>query len=641
MRGSGRARAEGPPGGEEPPAPFTLEEVVGGVDRRANLRRTPWLAAQSARMVWNASRRGMLAMLTLQLLAGGGVALQLLIARRLLNELIAVGDGAPTSDLYLPIAAVTAVSIGVAVVGATAAQRQRLLTEEVGRYAFDRIVAVASSVDYQRLEHPDFYDQLKRAETSGQIRLVAMVTAASQLVSALIATGAIAVVLAVLSPLLLGFVVLAAVPSLLAAVHNSRESHTFEYHMTAESRERAYLLELMTSRPAAKEVRLLGLGPHLRRRYRELTDERLRQLRRFLRARLRVSVIASAANAAGMAIALVALVWLLAHDHLGVASALTAGLAMQQLGGRLQAVTGSVSALIEAGLFLDDYQRFVDTAPAGGIAELEAEEDAAAAVPIHRDPRHLVLDGVSFTYPRADRPALEDVSLEVRPGEVVALVGANGSGKTTLVKLITSLYRPDRGRVLWDGVDAADLPPSAVGSQVSVVFQDYLQYHLSALDNIVFGDVDRCDERDAAQRAAARAGAHEFLAGLPRGYDTRMGLQFEGGHELSVGQWQRLALARAFFRDAGFLILDEPTAALDPRAERDLFARVRELSAGRSVIVISHRFSSVRAADRIFVLDGGRVIEEGSHDELMVAGGRYAELFEMQAAAYLADGRGR
>jgi ATP-binding cassette subfamily B protein len=203
------------------------------------------------------------------------------------------------------------------------------------------------------------------------------------------------------------------------------------------------------------------------------------------------------------------------------------------------------------------------------------------------------------------------------------------------VKLITQLYRPGAGRVLWNGQDAAGLSPAETSEEITVLFQDYLQFHLSALDNIAFGRVERERRLEDAVEAARRAGAADYIERLPNGYGTRLGLQFHGGHELSVGQWQRLALARAFYRGGGLLILDEPTASLDPRAERDLFVQMRELSRGRSVLLISHRFSSVRSADRIYVLDGGRVAESGSHAELMARRGQYAELFNLQAAAYL------
>lgn len=605
------------------------------MDRRRRLRRTPRLTLDALRLVWRASPRNLVALLLLQLLSGAGVAGQLLIAREIMQELLAVSRGGATSGLYAPIGAFAATGVAVASLNALAMHQQRLLVELVGRYAFDRIVAVGSTVQFRLFETPEFYNQLQRAQSSGDFRISGMVTSVSQLISALLTTVGIAGVLLFLSPLLLALVALAAVPALLAAISNSRQTYAFEYAMTPESRERAYVLGLMTSRGAAKEVRLLGLGDHLRARYRALTDERLRQLRLFLARRLRVSLLGGLASALGLAIALGSLVVLLAGDHIGVATALTAGIAMQQLAARLTTITGALTQIIESGLFIDDYQAFIALAP---TAEADEASEPQAG-PVRGAFDHVSVEGVSFTYPNAATPALRDVSLEVAPGEVVALVGANGSGKTTLVKLICRLYEPDSGRIAWNGVDAATLPAAAVASDLTVLFQDYLAYHLTALDNIVFGRIEKPATLEDAVTAARRAGAHDFLVRLPQGYHTRMGLEFSGGHELSIGQWQRLALARAFFRDGSFLILDEPTASLDARAERDLFAQIRELSEDRSVLLISHRFSSTRSADRIYVLDEGRITESGTHADLMARGGRYAELFSLQAAAYLGEER--
>jgi ATP-binding cassette subfamily B protein len=246
------------------------------------------------------------------------------------------------------------------------------------------------------------------------------------------------------------------------------------------------------------------------------------------------------------------------------------------------------------------------------------------------------VNGVSFSYPTATDPAIRDVSLGIRSGEIVALVGENGSGKTTLAKLLAGLYRPATGTITWDGIDINSVDAAQLRSGIAVIFQDFARFHLRARDNIGLGRVDAIDDLDDIREAARHANADEFLSSLPNGYETILGPEFEGGSDLSIGQWQRVALARAFFLQAPFVILDEPTAALDPRAEHDLFERIRGLLAGRTVLLISHRFSSVRNADRIYVLQSGRVTEAGTHDELMGVEGHYAELFRLQAAAYLA-----
>jgi ATP-binding cassette subfamily B protein len=625
---SGNRDRDAPPSGDDA-GRYTVDELLFPRNRRSQLRRTPDLASDAIALVWAASRRNLVVMVGLNLLSSAAVAVQLLIAQRLMNALVSVTRGGDPSALYLPLALFTLAAILLAVVNGFAAYQQRLVVELTGRHAFEQLVAAGSTVDYTRFESPEFYDQLRRAQNSGEFRIVDMVNSVSQLIGALLTTISIALVLASLSPVLLVLVVVAAVPALVASLRNSRESYAFEYAMTAESRERAYVLAVLTDRGAAKEVRLFGLGRHLRDRYAALTEERVRQLRMFLAKRLRVTVIGGIAGAFGMGIALVTLVLLLTNEVIDVATALTAGLAMQQLAGRLSAITASAARLIESGMFIDDYQTFLSLVPPTPARR--------GTQPVrHRVGRldSLRIDGVSFTYPAASRPAVDDVTLEIGRGETVAVVGANGSGKTTLAKLICQLYKPDAGRVLWNGIDTATLDPQEVTSEITVLFQDYLQYHLPVLDNIVFGRVERDGRREDAIAAAQRAGAHDFLARLPAGYETRLGLQFEGGHELSTGQWQRVALARAFYRGGSFLVLDEPTAALDPRAERDLFQQIRTLTEGQATLLISHRFSTVRSADCIYVMACGRIAESGSHDALMARGGVYAELFEMQAAGY-------
>jgi ATP-binding cassette subfamily B protein len=299
-----------------------------------------------------------------------------------------------------------------------------------------------------------------------------------------------------------------------------------------------------------------------------------------------------------------------------------AGIAI--IGARIAGAGYSVSSLSEAGFYLDDFAMFLEMAAV----------PPPSATPAPANFERITVEDVSFTYPSSQQPALTDVNLEIRAGEVLALVGENGSGKSTLAKVLAGLYRPSSGRVAWDDQDVAAFDQPAFSRRVAVIFQDFLRYHLSASDNIGLGRFEAAADRTSIAGAADQAGAAEMIEKLPSGYETLLGPEFLGGVDLSVGQWQRMALARAFFRNAPFVILDEPTASLDARAEHELFVRIRALLRDRTVLLISHRFSSVRTADRIYVLHEGHVVEDGTHQELIALGGRYAEMFGLQAAAY-------
>jgi ATP-binding cassette, subfamily B, bacterial len=298
---------------------------------------------------------------------------------------------------------------------------------------------------------------------------------------------------------------------------------------------------------------------------------------------------------------------------------------VRMVAGRVQQVFGGVSGLFESSYFLRDFFAFLERRP---------DPSAAGGEPVLEPFTELRVEGLSFAYPGTDREVLRDVSLTIRAGEVVALVGENGSGKTTLAKLLAGMFQPTRGRVLWDGRDVRLLDAEEMRRHVGVVFQDFVRYQLTARENIGFGREEWLEDDARIEEAARLAGAHDAIAALPAGYDTGVGKEFQGGFDLSGGQWQRIALARAFFRDAALLVLDEPSASLDARSEHQLFEHVAGLAAGRSVLLISHRFSTVRDADRILVIHEGEIAEEGTHEELIAASGRYAELFDLQARSY-------
>jgi ATP-binding cassette subfamily B protein len=321
--------------------------------------------------------------------------------------------------------------------------------------------------------------------------------------------------------------------------------------------------------------------------------------------------------------------WLAVSGRLSLSAAGAGAGALMLLGQRLSFAGLSAGMLQESAMFIDDFLAFTEGSPA-----LAGWHEPVAAAGEDGPFGPISAEEVTFSYPESDRVALRDVSLRIEPGEIVALVGPNGSGKTTLAKLLAGLYLPSEGRVCWDGRDTRDVDRRELLGRTAIVFQDFIRYALSARDNIALGRHERAADIAGIVRAAEQAGAHQDISALPEGYETLLGPAFIDGTDLSTGQWQRVALARAFFRDAPVVILDEPTAALDAKAEHELFTRIRELFAGRSVLLISHRFSTVRAADRIYVLREGSVAESGTHAELVALGGTYAELFTLQASPY-------
>jgi ATP-binding cassette, subfamily B, bacterial len=606
------------PGAEDEPPRRTLRHLVP-------------LVRDAIALVWRAGRREFAVAAALQVLGGLGVAAQLLLAKQVLDTVLAADRSGESLRGALPglllLIGVTGLVTAASVVRT---EQQRLLGELARREAQNRVLDVATAVDLEAFETPSFLDRLQRAQQGGQWRPLQIVNGLLGMINGVVGLISVGAVLVVIAPLLAAIVLLAYVPLWLVSTRNSRAFYRFFRRTTKMERRLAYLWFLMTGKDPAKELRAFDLGPFLVDRHRELYDARLVELRRLVAQRIRLSLVASLASPAFVG---GALVYLLVSGRMDLAQVAIAGWGVFQFGSRLQSIAWGAGSLYESALFVDDFTQFAALKP-----ELDARRPHGVA-PAGFE--RMVVDDVSFAYPGSDRLALSGVSLQIARGEVVALVGENGSGKTTLAKLLCALYRPRSGRILWDGVDLADVSPTELRRSIAVIFQDFIHYEFPARDNVAMGNLARIADLGAIEAAAREAGAHDFIAALPHGYETLLSRQFEeDGKDLSVGQWQLVALARAFFRDAPFLILDEPTAALDARAEHALFERIRTLAHGRSVLLISHRFSSVRSADRIFVLRHGELVEQGDHDALMRLGGLYAELFTLQAAAY-ADGAAR
>jgi ATP-binding cassette, subfamily B, bacterial len=421
---------------------------------------------------------------------------------------------------------------------------------------------------------------------------------------------------------------LAAIPVALVRLIFARKRYRLEQAQTSAERHAWYYNWILTDSVHAKEVRLFDLG--------SLFCERFRSVRRELRERrltLSRSRIATDLVVQGlMSIAIFGSFGFMAYRTIG--GALTIGALVMyyqsfQSGlGSVRAIFGGLAGLYEDNLFLSNFYRFLDLKP-------------AITAPPHPQPvptrkrQGVCFHNVSFTYPGSLRSALNEISITIAPGEVIALVGENGSGKTTLVKLLCRLYDPSAGEVTVDGIDLRELDPICWRHEISVILQDYIHYHLSARENIWLSNLDLAPDSERIVEAARLSGADPVIRGLPESYDTLLGHWFEGGHELSVGEWQKVALARAFVRDSGIIVLDEPTSSLDPLAEAEVFGHLREFIQDRSAVLISHRFSTVQMADRIYVLKNGMITEQGTHRELLQQGGQYARLYRIQADRYL------
>lgn len=604
---------------------LTIDELLAPPSVKRTLRRAPEQVARAIRITWKAAPVELLIVSTLDILTGLGSAAQVLVARELLA--VVLGEhGRLTLGKALPwMIAIALVTIGIRVATTITSEVSRLMSGKVEAWAVCQVAdstAGAALLDYER---PEYHNLLMRAQMAATSRPVQMTSALSGSLAGITAIAGVGAALIAIAPPLLALIALGALPVWYTTRLASRALYRFSLAQTERDRRRNYLFLLLTHRDTAAEVRAFSLFGFLRGRMSDLYERRLKELAALVRRRVLISSIGGVASAAITLGTLVLLVWMIMHGHLSLASAGAAAGAVVLLGGRMHGLGSGSASLYENALYMQDFSTFVKRWPA------QLENTEAPALPAFS---RLEVNGVSFSYPSREAPVLHGVTMEMRRGEVIALVGENGSGKTTLAKILAGLYQPNEGTILWDGSPLGSAEAERLRRSTAVIFQEYGRYMMTAAENIGIGDVARISDIDAIARAARQAQADGFIGELPNRYDHMLGSEYFGGANISLGQWQRIALARAYFRNAPFVILDEPTASLDPRAEAALFRSVRSLFEGRSVLLISHRFASVREADRIYVLEAGRVIETGSHEELMILDGTYAEMFRLQAAPY-------
>ncbi|WP_051466576.1 ABC transporter ATP-binding protein [Actinomadura oligospora] len=587
------------------------------------------LVVAAVRLVWAASRREFIVVVLMDLTQAVGVFFLVVQLQQLLSGLMDRKDGG-ANTLALGVVGFVGANILVAVAEAVIANRRQLLSERTSLHVCRQIMTVACLADLADFDDSRFHDRLYRAATSALTRPSRMVESLVTVGQVLFTLLAVAVAMIVVQPWIALFVVLAAIPVWLGGVRGGEQHFDFVEETTEDDRSRTYLFELLTKREPAKEIRAFNLERYLARRWVSIMEHRLALLAANLRRRFVSALLASVGSGLVLALAAGVLIALNRWAGMSLAETATTAGALLVFSQKLVDGIGAGNEFFESAPLVRDLESFLALRP-----EVERGRPGGTAP---AEFGSVDFEDVSFTYQGAERPALEEVSLRIGAGEVVALVGENGSGKTTLAKLLAGLYAPGEGRILVDGADLADYDPATWRDTVAVLFQDFIRYALPAEDNIRIGAAERDPDDDAIRAAAKAAGADAFLSALPDGYATILSPQFGTGQDLSLGQWQRVALARAFLRAAPLVVLDEPSASLDARAERALFDSVRELYDGRTVLLISHRFSTVRTADRIVVLRSGRVAEQGTHDELMATGGLYAELFTLQARGYLAPG---
>jgi ATP-binding cassette subfamily B protein len=524
------------------------------------------------------------------------------------------------------VAAEFGVALLTSVLARTIDYSDSLLADKYTRHVSIQVMKHSAELDLLAYEDPVFYDRLERARVQATDRL-GMIQQIGRLVQLVITTITLSVTIIVYSPWLMLLLIAGVLPAFLGESHFAFLGYAKNFRQTPVRRQLDYLRLVGGSKEAAKELKLFGLSGFLTERFTRLSDQIYEQNVGLSRRKLIAGAFLSVIATMGYYSAYVIVIWrtLTGVFSIGVWYLLSA--AILQASNNIQQIFSTLSGIADQALFLTDLLAFFEMQPT-----IRSKPNALPA------PRPITkgfeFRNVSFHYPGSSRPILKNLNFHLHPGERVALIGENGQGKTTIVKLITRLYDPTEGQVLLDGIDLREYSLEDLYREIGVIFQDFMRYEMTARENIAVGRIDELSNLKLVQSAAGKSLADQVIAKLDGGYEQMLGRRFEEGVDLSGGEWQKVALARAYLRNAQLLILDEPTAALDARSEFEVFQRFAELTQGKMALFISHRFSTVRMADRIVVLENGNIAEEGTHDELARLGKRYAEMFEMQAASY-------
>ena len=597
-------------------------------DARDALRNTP----QAFKLVWQASKRHTLINFSLIPLIAVLPAAQSWVGKMIVDRILqAIDMGADVQAglrLVLPFVLFEfALLLFSTLLSSLKSLSTNILRSLLTKHVNTLIIDKSINLDLQYFEDPVFYDTMQNARRRADSSALAIVNAISQVAQQLITLISLVALLVGFSPWLAVVVILAAIPNFLSNSRFAGMSFRALSRRAPESRLLSYIEMLLTSNETVKEIKLFGLGESLKKRYEKLftqfQEEDTAIARRNTLASLGWGMLSNLAYYGSY-------IWVIVRT---ITQAITLGdmtmflSVFRQSQRAVQSLLENFSQLYENNLYLDNLLDFLKIEPA-----LESPENGKIApAPIESGIR---FENVSFQYPGSEKYVLKNINLFIKPGESIALVGLNGAGKTTLIKLLTRLYDPTEGRITLDGTDLREFDLNSLHQRFGVIFQDFVRYQFSVRENIGFGQIEELDNQARIEMAADKGGADEVVAELPDGYDTVLGRRWNRGHELSGGQWQKIALSRAFMRKAEVLILDEPTSALDAEAEYEIFLRFRELMEGRVAVLISHRFSTVRMADRIVVLQEGRIVELGSHEDLMSRNQAYAHLFNLQAEGY-------